>query len=190
MSKGFCECNCGGITKIATRNSKEKGWIKGQHKRFINRHHARLFRHTVESKKKIGIANSISLKGNVPWNKGKKGIMKAWNKNRTKEEYPQLSNSGVKRGNVPWNYIDGKRRETRHEAMGRIDYILWRTAVFTRDNYQCVLGGKSHGTKIEADHIKPWALYPELRYAIDNGRTLCKDCHKQTGTYGYRRLYR
>ena len=29
--------------------------------------------------------------------------MIAWNKGKTKEEYPQLSNSGVKPGNVPWN---------------------------------------------------------------------------------------
>jgi len=27
----------------------------------------------------------------------------SWNKNKTKEEYPQMSNSGVKSGNTPWN---------------------------------------------------------------------------------------
>ena len=26
-----------------------------------------------------------------------------WNKGKTKEDYPQLSNSGVKKGNIPWN---------------------------------------------------------------------------------------
>ncbi|MEK9207915.1 MAG: DUF559 domain-containing protein [Patescibacteria group bacterium] len=26
-----------------------------------------------------------------------------WNTGKTKEEYPQLSNSGVKKGNIPWN---------------------------------------------------------------------------------------
>lgn len=64
------------------------------------------------------------------------------------------------------------------------EYILWRTAVFERDKYMCIWGGKEHGNKLHADHIKPFALYPELRFAIDNGRTLCENCHKTTDTYG------
>lgn len=34
--------------------------------------------------------------------------------------------------------------------------------------------------EIEADHIKPWAYYPDLRYELDNGRTLCLKCHRKT----------
>lgn len=64
------------------------------------------------------------------------------------------------------------------------EYKLWRKAVFERDNYQCIWGGKEHGKKLHADHIKPFAYFPELRFAIDNGRTLCVDCHKTTDTYG------
>lgn len=65
-----------------------------------------------------------------------------------------------------------------------LEYKLWRTAVFERDNYICIWGGKEHGNKLVADHIKPFADYPELRFAIDNGRTLCENCHKTTNTYG------
>lgn len=63
------------------------------------------------------------------------------------------------------------------------EYKLWRKAVFERDNYKCVWCG-IRGVTIHADHIKPFALFPELRFAIDNGRTLCVPCHRTTDTYG------
>lgn len=63
-----------------------------------------------------------------------------------------------------------------------LEYKLWREAVFQRDNFTCqectYRGGDLH-----ADHIKPFALFPELRLAIDNGRTLCVPCHRKTPTY-------
>src|SRR3990172_8988097 len=62
------------------------------------------------------------------------------------------------------------------------EYKLWRTAVFTRDSFTCIWCGLKE--KIEADHIKSFSLYPELRFAIDNGRTLCRVCHKTTDNYG------
>ena len=65
-----------------------------------------------------------------------------------------------------------------------VEYKLWREAVFKRDGYACIWGGKAHGNKLHADHIKPFAFFPELRFAIDNGRTLCVECHKTTETYG------
>lgn len=89
----------------------------------------------------------------------------------------------------------GRKKEQHHNWKGGItpinksiresvQYKLWRKAVFERDNYQCIWGGKEHGPKLNADHIKPFAYFPELRFAIDNGRTLCEDCHKKTDTYG------
>ena len=63
------------------------------------------------------------------------------------------------------------------------EYKLWRTSVFERDNYTCIWC-RQIGGKLNADHIKPFALFPELRFAIDNGRTLCVPCHKTTDTWG------
>ena len=35
---GLCMCGCGQTTPIAYRTSKEKGWMKGEHVRYINGH--------------------------------------------------------------------------------------------------------------------------------------------------------
>jgi hypothetical protein len=55
----------------------------------------------------------------------------------------------------------------------------WRKAIFARDNFTCQIC-KVRGTYLEADHIKPFAYFPSLRYDIDNGRTLCRPCHDKT----------
>lgn len=95
--------------------------------------------------------------------------------------------SATKRG-ISIDQWDGFTGTERHRLMGQKEYILWRTAVFVRDDYTCQSCNKIGGT-LNADHIKPWALYPELRYAIDNGRTLCVDCHRQTETWGGKSMY-
>ncbi len=62
------------------------------------------------------------------------------------------------------------------------EYRMWRKSVFERDNWTCVFCNE-RGGNLEADHIKPFAFYPELRFEIENGRTLCVPCHKKTPTH-------
>lgn len=71
------------------------------------------------------------------------------------------------------------------ETHGGYKYIEWRKKVFERDLWVCVLC-KEPKNKINADHIKSFSQYPELRYELSNGRTLCIDCHKKTDTYGWK----
>lgn len=35
---GYCHCGCGGKTRISTTSSTEKGWVRGEPRRFINGH--------------------------------------------------------------------------------------------------------------------------------------------------------
>lgn len=57
-------------------------------------------------------------------------------------------------------------------------YSEWRKAVFKRDNFTCRKCGKQGGT-LNAHHIKPYAKYESLRTDINNGITLCVECHKK-----------
>lgn len=86
------------------------------------------------------------------------------------------------RGRRPWNWKGG-RSSVRKQIMSSLEYKIWRRGVFERDKYTCVWCGQVGG-ELNADHIKPFRDYPELRLALDNGRTLCVSCHKKTETYG------
>lgn len=82
-----------------------------------------------------------------------------------------------------WAWKGGISPEN-HRIRQSAQYIKWRKAVYERDNYTCQ-ECRQYGGKLNADHIKPFADYPELRFDLGNGRTLCVDCHKQTNTYGW-----
>ncbi len=85
-----------------------------------------------------------------------------------------------------------KRRKekgyTKHQLDRLARYCIeakeWRKQVFERDNYTCQKCGlrSGNGKKVvlNADHIKPFAYFPELRYELSNGRTLCVECHNKT----------
>jgi formate-dependent nitrite reductase cytochrome c552 subunit len=109
----------------------------------------------------------------------KKGIKKFYDEGgksgfRLKKYY----NSGPKNN----NWKGGITPE--HEKIRKsVQYKIWQFAIFTRDNFTCVQCHK-RGGNLYADHIKQFAFHPELRFAIDNGRTLCDKCHKKTKTYG------
>jgi hypothetical protein len=73
------------------------------------------------------------------------------------------------------------------------EYRQWRSDVYTRDNFTCQDCGDNKGGNLEAHHKKGFqqiinehkittveqALACEELWNINNGVTLCKDCHKR-----------
>ena len=111
--------------------------------------------------------------------------------------------SNAKKGKIPYLVTDYTKIKHKNDWMGERNpnwkggisseykriresakYKEWRKAVFERDNYTCIWCGDNQGGNLEADHIKPRKKYPELVFDIDNGRTLCKICHRKTETWG------
>jgi len=137
--------------------AREKQWEKI---RFCNKecfYKSRIgYKHSTETKKKIGKSNSISKKGCKSWNKGLKS-----------------SYCGEKH----WNWKGGISPE---EASLRLssEYKIWKLSVYKRDKGICqICGIRCNNDNIIAHHIKSFINFPKLRIDIDNGITLCRSCH-------------
>jgi len=64
------------------------------------------------------------------------------------------------------------------------DYQAWRKLVMRRDNFTCTKCGDNTGGNLEVHHVLPVSLFREKMLDPINGITMCKDCHKQTSTWG------
>ena len=89
--------------------------------------------------------------------------------------------SGLRAGAQNPNWKGGVTNENQ-QIRRSPEGVAWRKAVFGRDCFTCQICGQVGGT-LHADHIKPFAYYPDLRTELSNGRTLCKECHEKTDTY-------
>ncbi len=127
--------------------------------------------------------------GNSFWRKPY-AIKKGNNKFCSKECYfkwqrgkPKIvMNPADKCGSNNPNWRGGIRGENQ-EIRASDEFKAWRIEIFERDDYTCQECGarNGNGSKIilHAHHVKPFAKFPELRFDLNNGQTLCKDCHHE-----------
>lgn len=58
------------------------------------------------------------------------------------------------------------------------EHSSWAMEVKKRDNFECQICG-ARGVKLESHHKNAWSKYPEERYSISNGVTLCQYHHRK-----------
>ncbi len=132
------------------------------------------------------------------YQKGHKGFNtgKTWFKKGTYQGY------GFQKGHKTWN--KGKRffqisGEKHHNWKGGISSKMenirhslemkcWERIVTKRDDYTCQKCREIFTKKkLTAHHIQNFSEYPKLIFAIDNGITFCRKCHKLFHKiYGYK----
>ena len=95
------------------------------------------------------------------------------NREMSPETILKIKNTLKKR----WDKIGRKKRKRSYHSASTSEYKNWRIKVFERDDYTCQ-NCRKRGCYLEAHHKKGWTKYPKLRYKIDNGITLCRECHK------------
>ena len=142
-------------------------------------------------KKRPGLKNWFNTKGIIPWNKINSNIQcKFCNKifhcppsiiklgrkycsRSCKAKLQSVINKG--QNNPCWR---GGITSINKLIRGSLEYEEWRKFCMERDLYTCQDCGQVGGM-LHVDHIKPFALYSELRLDINNGRTLCIKCHRK-----------
>lgn len=155
-------------------------FIKG-HKGYMN----------PETAKKI--STTCKSKGIGKWMKGRKMSEESKVKQRANTARYWLGKLGKE--HPAWK--DSKSNPLYLTIRSCFKYRQWRSDVFTRDNFTCVLCGRSKEVsgKLEADHFPKQFIHIIAEYNIqtieeafdceelwniNNGRTLCRECHNPT----------
>lgn len=101
------------------------------------------------------------------------------NKGREVKYCPKCKSKGSR--SPHWRGGTTPQRIKESQTQQYFDFVK---AILRRDNYTCrncgITNGLGKKIKLHVHHIKSYAEYPELRFDINNGITLCNECHFET----------
>jgi len=127
-----------------------------------------------EQKKKISESEKGKIVSLETREKVRKIVKQLWENPEYKKNM-SLAHVGKRTGKAHWNWQGGltdQQTVIRHS----FEHKQWSRLVLARDDYTCQICGKRGGNQ-HANHIKKFANYPELRFVLVNGITLCENCH-------------
>jgi len=127
-------------------------------------------KHTKETIKSLSGKSNSNWKGGLPYCQHKDCTAQL---SDARSSYCMKHQQLGKR-NPNWNPT--YNRAIREQLRINPEYIQWAKDVKARDNYTCQHCGVTN-TTLHSHHIKLFSKYPDLRYDLDNGLTLCKPCH-------------
>jgi len=149
-------------------------------------------KHTEETKKKIGLANAIKLKGKkqslehierrVSQLRGKKRpkFSEEWKINMSKSHIGKIHSGSFKKGNLhlnfgkkPWNYIDGRSKLLAPARYGD-DWDKIRYLIYLRDHFTCQKCAIK-GVRLDVHHKIPFMV--SFDNSLSNLISLCRPCH-------------
>lgn len=165
-TKLFCGISC---SKLGFKHSPESEAIR------------------IESIKKAysnpKLKNRFSEQYKKEYAEGKRSgsLGKHWNLSEETLKRQSLAQSGAK--NPMWK--DGISA-INHGLLATDEWRKFRLTILKRDDMRCIDCGKQGGQDLEVDHIYPKALFPRLLLMPENCITRCRECHKNTPTYGGR----
>ena len=169
--------------KGAIANIGREPWNKGK----TNRDDYRILKASFKMKKVTPIIKNCPICGlTFEWTKKSPKIRcskecdTTWRKGKTFSKKTQF-----KKGHQPKNYKGGVTQKNRLIRTS-VEMKDWRLKIFNRDGFKCQSCGQVGG-ELECHHIKGFADYPDLRFDINNGITLCVSCHIKVDKYRARR---
>jgi len=132
-----------------------------------------------ETKRKIGLSNSVALKGRkVPKEVLQKMIESRKGYRHSEETKKKLSmarfnNPTIMIGEDHPNWIKDRSKLKLIEKRDTYEYYIWNKECRKRDGKKCKISNLECRGRLEVHHILSWRDHPGLRYEVNNGITLC-----------------
>lgn len=138
-------------------------------------HYKRYMKHGTMNKQPIRISNRVCDVNDCNTKHANKGYcIKHY---RQIEKHGHILTAEEKHNNLSIAAKNRSRGITPLSTLERKKFNLTtRQLVMQRDGYVCQICDET-GLYLHVDHIKSWSDYPELRFTIDNCRTVCRPCH-------------